>query len=184
MSRRKKRTKPTIHKGKSVIILHGMLKSAKKLYEYLETNENTKFYPGVYVATCIMSAQCAELLLKYKIQSEKNYTKMTHDLYDLYTSLTVESKAAIEKEYSDQVSSKPPPSGWDSAESVFKKTRNALVDWRYAVEATSTPLIRVRGLYIAAASVYKTTSIGEDCVAYEVVTDSALIASLLEESNE
>jgi HEPN domain-containing protein len=120
ISRRKKRTKAIIHQGKSVVILPGMLKSAKKLYEFLETTENTRFYPGVYATTCIMSAQCAELLLKYKIQSEQNYTKMTHDLYDLYTTLAVESKAAIEKEYSNQVSSELPPSGWDSAESVFK----------------------------------------------------------------
>ena len=53
-------------------------------------------------AAIIISAQCAELLLKYKIEREGFAIEPTHDLYHLYETLKEESKATIQKTNSNE----------------------------------------------------------------------------------
>ena len=132
---------------------------------------------GTMTAAIIISAQCAELLLKYKIEREGHPIKQTHDLFNLYETLKTESKAAIQKEFNKQRTITL-PNGWDSVESVFRKARHALVKWRYAVEPTDQSLIYPHALYIAAVSVYKTTPIQESGITREEVTDPAVKASV------
>ena len=186
--RRKKQNKITIHEIGSVTVLPGMLMSAKKLIEFgdseWEKGDTKALYPGTMVAAVIISAQCAELLLKYKIEREGHPIKRTHDLYDLYKTLKDESKVAIQKEFDEQASTATLPNGWDSAEAVFKKARNALVNWRYAVEPTDKRTIYPHPLYIATVSVYKTTSIAKSGVSRKKVTDPAIKASVLSKAAE
>ena len=176
MARKKKQNKVTIDEDKSAALLPGMVMAAKKLIEFWEK----ELSPGAMAAAIIISAQCAELLLKYKIEREGFAIEPTHDLYDLYKTLKDESKAAIEREFNEQISKMPrPPNGWDSAGSVFEKTRNALVAWRYAVEPTDQSLIYPCALYIAAISVYRTLPIQGAQGTWKEVTDPEVKASLL-----
>ena len=139
------------------------------------------------IATTMITAQCAELLLKYKIEQEgKSYKKNTHDLYNLYKTLKEESKTAIQNEFDEQKSTIKLPNGWDSAESVFLKACRALVYWRYVVNHTNTHnlvTIYPHALYIAAVSVYKTTPIAGLALTKEVVTDPEIKATILGESS-
>ena len=74
------------------------------------------------------------------------------------------------------------PNGWDSPESVFLKTRNAFVFWRYVVNLnnrTGLTTIYPSVLYIAAVSVYKTTSIIGVPLTKQEVTDPEIMATVL-----
>lgn len=184
MSKKNKQSKAIINDTKFATVLPGMLRSAKTLIERgdseLEKRDPKSLYPGTMIAATIISAQCAELLLKYKIEREGHCIGNTHDLYDLYKTLAEESKKAIEKEFAEQTSKIAPPDGWNTAESVFRKARNALVDWRYSVESTmEPPLLYFHALYTAAASVYKTIPILGLGVSRKEVVDPELKAELL-----
>jgi HEPN domain-containing protein len=184
MSKKNKQSKAIINDTKFATVLPGMLRSAKTLIERgdseLEKRDPKSLYPGTMIAATIISAQCAELLLKYKIEREGHCIGNTHDLYDLYKTLAEESKKAIEKEFAEQTSKIAPPDGWNTAESVFRKARNALVDWRYSVESTTEPpLLYFHALYTAAASVYKTIPILGLGVSRKEVVDPELKAELL-----
>ena len=176
--RKNKQNKKKINDNHLIAMLPGMLMSAKKLIEFSDSEWKKELYPGAMATAVIVSAQSAELLLKYKIQREGYPIKPTHDLYNLYKTLKDESKAAIQKEFNEQISKTTPPDGWNSVESVFEKTRNAL-NWRYAVESTDQPLIYPRALYIAAVSVYRTTPIKESRGVWKEVTDPEVKASVL-----
>ena len=94
-------------------------------------------------------------------------------MHYLYQALNADSKAAIQAEYDKQLVSQEPPDDWKSVEAVFQKTANASVAWRYAVEPGNIRLIFPRGLYIAAASVYKTIPEFRFSVTSREVTDPA-----------
>ena len=163
-----------------VTMLPGMLMSAKLLTLQLDKQDMDGLYPGKFAAAVIISAHCAELLLKYKIKQERHSINWnTHNLHYLYQTLNTESKAAIQKKFDEQLLSETPPNGWESAESVFQKTGNACKDWRYAVEPNNLRLIYPRGLYIAAASVYQTIPTLKKMVMPEEVTDPAIKAEVL-----
>ena len=178
-----KQNKGNIDEIRLATMLPGMLKSAKVLIENSDSEwkqgDTAGLYPGEMAAAIIISAHCAELLLKYKIKQEGHVINWkNHDLYDLYKILNSDSKAAIQKEFDEQLLTETPPNGWESAESVFQKTRNACMDWRYAVEPNDIPLAYPRGLYIAAASVYKTIPILNFRMAPSEITDPAIIARI------
>lgn len=161
-----------------------MMMSAKALIEKSDSEwkerDPTEIYPGIMVTAIIISAHCAELLLKYKIKQEgRIISRNTHDLYYLYKTLNADSKAAIQKEFDKQLLTETPPNGWESAESVFQKTRDACKNWRYAVEPNNIPSTYPRGIYIAAASVYKTIPILDFRMTSREVTDPAIIARVL-----
>ena len=130
----------TINDNRFLGILPGMLASAETLVIKIQSEQEegvpTEATFGVMASASIMSAHCAELLLKYKIQQEGKTITKTHDLLKLFNRLNADSQASIETEFDKAIS--PPgtmPDGWDSAKSVFKKTRDASVAWRYAVES-------------------------------------------------
>ena len=181
--RRNKENKARIVEAKLIAVIPGMLMSAKTLIvkgdsEWKE-GDTEGLYPGTWVAAIIISAHCAELLLKYKIEQEGHIiNRNTHDLYYLYKTLNADSKAAIQKEFDKQLLTETPPNGWDSVESVFQKTRNACKDWRYAVEHKDIPLTYLHPLYIAAVSVYKTIPISDFRVTPREITDPAIIARI------
>ena len=184
MSKSNKQNKAIINDTKFATVLPGMLRSAKALIECGDSEHGNgdpkSLYPGTMIAATIISAQSAELLLKYKIEQEGHRIGNTHDLYDLYKILKKESKRAIEKEFAEQTLKITPPDGWDTAESVFRKARNALVDWRYSVESTTVaPLLYFHALYTAAASVYKTIPILGLRISQKEVVDTELKAELL-----
>ena len=180
-NKRSKQNNATIDESKSVALLPGMLMSAKVLIEFGDSEwrkgDPKGLYPGAMTAAIIISAQCAELLLKYKIEREGHPIKQTHDLFNLYETLEAESKAAIQKEFNKHRTITL-PNGWDSAESVFQKARHALVNWRYAVEPTDQSLIYPHALYIAAVSIYKTTPIQGSGITRKEVTDPSVKASV------
>lgn len=180
--RRNKENKARIVEAKFITVLPGMLMSAKTLIEKsdFEREKRDMRAFGTGVAAIIMSAHCAELLLKYKIEQEGHVINWkTHDLYDLYKALNADSKVAIEKEYNKQLSTQTPLNGWESAESVFQRARNACMDWRYAVESNDIPLTYFQPLYIAAVSVYKTISILKSDGTWKEETDPAIKARIL-----
>ena len=162
--KKNKQPKENIIETKFVTVIPGMMMSAKALIEKsdLEWNNGDAKTVGTWIAAVIMSAHCAELLLKYKIEREGHIiTRATHDLHYLYKTLNADSKAAIEKEFNEQLSTKTPPNGWESAESVFLKARKTCSDWRFAVQHGDISLTYLHPLYIAAVSVYKTIPILE-----------------------
>ena len=183
-NRRNKRNKQdqlTINEKYAGLLLPGMLMSVKRLIEFgsseWKTEDSGAFVPGIITSAAILGGHCAELLLKYKIGQEGLYIRKTHDLYDLYKTLNNESKAAIQKEFDElklesEISLRD---GWDSAESVFRKARKASFDFRYVVELNESTDKSIdcdhRALYIAAVSVYKTTSLNSQSYSRERVTD-------------
>ena len=179
-----KEKKGNIDEIRLVTMLPGMMISAKTLIKNNDSEwkkgDPTGIYPGTMAAAIIISAHCAELLLKYKIKQEGHIINWSsHDLYYLYKTLNADSKAAIQKEFDEQLLTETPPNGWDSAEFVFQKTRDACKNWRYAVEPGDIPLTYPRGLYIAAASVYKTIPILGFRMTSREVTDPAIKARVL-----
>ena len=183
MVRKNKQKKLTIDEKKLATVVPGMLMSAKALIELGEKEKDSaELYFGNIIATTMITAQCTELLLKYKLEQEqRSYKKNTHDLYNLYKALNEESKAEIQKDFNQESSKITLPNGWDSPESVFLKTRNALVFWRYAVNLTNrTGLTTIYPyvLYIAAVSVYRTTPIAELVLTKREVTDPAIKAEI------
>ena len=187
MARKKRRNKPNkgkINEGKLVAMLPGMLMAAKVLIEDSDPEwkkgDLTGLYAGKTAAAIIISAHCAELLLKYKIKQEGHIINWKeHDLYKLYKTLNADSKAAIEKEFNEQSSTKTQPNGWKSAESVFQNAHNACMDWRYAVEPGDIPLTYLQPLYIATVSVYKTIPILEFGRTPEEITDPVIKTDIL-----
>ena len=168
-------------------IVPGMLKSADDLFIL---NESTKDDPdlavlslGSIVSATMISGQCAELLLKYKIQQEGKVIEPIHDLYKLFTTLKEESKNEIKDEFEklkEQLNTSLPV-GWDNAESVFQKARHAFVFWRYAVavdQGSGLNTIYPYPLYIATFSVYNTTPIVNWTFTKKVVNDPVLKAKL------
>ncbi len=168
-------------------IVPGMLKSADDLFQL---NESTKDDPdlaylslGSMVSTTMISGQCAELLLKYKIQQEGKVIEPIHDLYKLFTTLKDESQNEIKDEFVKLKEGLTTsfPDGWDNAESVFQKARHAFVFWRYAVEGdqgNGRNTIFPYPLYIAAFSVYKTTPIIDWTFTKKVINNPVLKAKL------
>ena len=184
MVRKKKNKKPTIDEKKLATVVPGMLLSAKALIELEEKEkESTELFFGNMIATTMIAAQCAELLLKYKLEQEgRSFKKNTHDLYNLYKILSEESKAEIQKNFNIECLKTTPPNGWESPESVFLKARNAFVFWRYAANLTNSTgftTIYPKALYIAAVSVYRTTPIAGMTLTKQEVTDTAIKAAIL-----
>ena len=174
------------------LIVPGMLKSADDLFVL---NESAKDDPdlaflsfGSTVSMTIISGQCAELLLKYKIQQEGKVIEPIHDLHKLFTTLKEESKNEIKDEFGKlkQQLSTSFPDGWDNVESIFQKARHAFVYWRYAVETGQQSGRNESGcnaifpypLYIAAFSVYRTTPIVNWTFTKKVVNDPVRKAKL------
>ena len=187
MARKKRRNKPNkgkINEGKLVAMLPGMLMAAKVLIEDSDPEwkkgDLTGLYAGKTAAAIIISAHCAELLLKYKVKQEGHVINWKdHDLYNLYRTLNADSKAAIEKKFDEQLSTVAPPNGWESAESVFENARNACMDWRYAVEPDDIPLTYLQPLYMATVSVYRTIPILELRKIPEEITDPVMKTDIL-----
>ena len=185
MVRKSKQKKPTIDENTLATVVPGMLLSAKALIELGDKEKDSaELAFGNTIATTMITAQCAELLLKYKLEREgRPYKKNTHDLYNLYKALSEESKAEIQKNFNEEKSRRTLPNGWDSAESVFLKARNALVFWRYVVNLTNRTGLKTiypHVLYIAAVSVYRTTPIAELVLTKQKVTDPAIKAAIFE----
>ena len=184
MVRKNKQKKPTIDEKKLASVVPGMLLSAKALIELGDKEKDSaELYFGNMIATTMITAQCAELLVKYKLEQEgRSFKKSTHDLYNLYKALSEESKAEIQKNFNRESSKITLPNGWDSPESVFLKARKALVYWRYVVNLTNnSPLTTIYPyvLYIAALSVYRTTPIAGIVLKKQKVTDPAIKTAIL-----
>lgn len=186
MNRKNKRNKPIIDETILATVVPGMLMSAKTLLEFddweWKKGDPSLLSPGNIVATTMITAQCAELLLKYKVEREgQSFKKNTHDLYNLYKKLKEESKAEIQKKFDEETSTIKLPTGWDSADSIFLKARKALVYWRYVVNSpNASATIHPKIFYVATVSVYKTTPI-EGLVLAKDVSDPAIKAAILGE---
>ena len=170
--KRKVRKEITIGQELSAALLPGMFRSVEVLIKFNSSEwkkGNQDMYPGIMANVIVLSALCAELLLKYKIQEEGHPIRADHDLHDFYQTLKDESKAAIEKEFNELGSRTTLPNGWDNANSVFEKARKAL-DWRYGIQLGDKRLTYYEPLYIAALSVYKTTPLwGLRCTINEII---------------
>ena len=134
---------------------------------------------GIAISGAVLCAHTAELLLKYKLDQEGKTFKPTHDdLYELYLSLSNESKEAIQKDFDELVSQAllPPnglPTGWDSAEAVFKSARCIFTEWRYVIEknpkSRKSPVGSLDSLYTAVLSVLRTTTLGSAMLTRETM---------------
>ena len=179
MTEQNKQSKLLINENVLATVVPGMLMSAKTLiefddFEWKKGDPNAQSI-GNMIATIMITSQCTELLLKYKIEQEGGRYKKTHDLYTLYKTLKEESKVSIQKEFNELKLTVKLPNGWDTAESVFLKARKAFVYWRYVVSSPNYSLtIYPQPLYIAAVSVYQTTPIAGLKFTREEVTDQAV----------
>ena len=180
--RKKKQEEVIINEETLAKVVPGMLNSARTL---INLNEGVKNVFGNIISTILITSQCVELLLKYKIQQEGKKIEKTHKLYDLFKSLNKDTRTEIQNNFDRIMSTEKEtlPEGWDDAESVFQKANNALVHWRYvATVHEGTHTIHTIPLYIAALSVYETTHI--PCLEFTMneVTDPVVNAAFLEES--
>ena len=180
MTRKRKQRKKEIiiNEDNLAKVVPGMLNAAKTL---INLNEDVKCIFGNIISTVLITAQCVELLLKYKIQQEGGEIEKTHKLYDLFKSLNKDTQTEIQSNFERIASTRKDtlPDGWDSAESVFQKANNAFVHWRYVAtfhEGKNT--IHAIPLYIAALSVYETTQIPSLEFTMNKVTDPVVIAAM------
>ena len=177
-----KQEEVTINEDNLAKVVPGMLNAARTL---INLNEGVKNVFGNIISTVLITAQCVELLLKYKIQQEGKMIEKTHKLYDLFKSLNKDTRTEIQNNFDRIMSTEKEtlPVGWDDAESVFQKANNALVHWRYvATVHEGTHTIHTIPLYIAALSVYETTRIPSLEFTMNEVTDPVVNAAFLEES--
>ena len=183
MTTRNKQNQPTINEEIIARLVPGMLMSVKKLIEFgsseWKKRDPETLVPGAIASSIVISGHCAELLLKYKIEQEGRTFKITHDLYNLYRKLKEESKERIQEEFNELKSASEITlgDGWNSAESVFEKARKASVNWRFVNKNSLT--CDHRALYIAAVSIYKTTSFADNTYSREKVTDPKIKARIL-----
>ena len=124
-------------------VMPGMILSIEKLIESCEIFhtppthskiDSAKRSLGMMASITILSAQCSEILLNYKIESEGNRYIKTHDLYRLYNILSEESKSDIELEFtrlSNNGVILPINIGPKSAKEIFQRSKGALLDSRY-----------------------------------------------------
>lgn len=158
-----------------------MLKSADELF-VLDNTIKTDVELGVLsigigVSATIISAQCAELLLKFKIQQEGKKIEQTHKLYKLFKTLSDEAQTEIKNKFEELKSTFTVslPNGWNDAESVLNKANDAFVFWRYVAQVKTPPskptTIQPYPLYIVALSIYETTPIAYRQFSKKEVTD-------------
>ena len=78
MVRKNKQKKPTIDEKKLATVVPGMLMSAKTLIELGDKEKDSaELSFGNIIATTMITAQCTELLLKYKLEQEqRSYKKI------------------------------------------------------------------------------------------------------------
>ena len=176
MRKKRKQNKISINETKLVAVVPGMLISAKTLIELGNSYEITSdLFAGNTVSSTMIVAQCAELLLKYKIQQEGKNIEKTHNLYNLFNTLKDESKTEIQRIFEGDTSTNDLPKGWDSVESIFQKAQNAFIHWRYVVSSTEGKESILPGpLYTAALSVYKSLPIFGFKITPKKVLDPAI----------
>ena len=178
--KRNKRVVVAMDETNSRIVIPGMLWSAKNLYESAVAvfSSNLRLSAGIASSSIMISAHCAELLLKYKLDREKKSVPTgpyAHDLNFLFKRLSDESRNDIEREFEKLLSELPKPleSGWKTVETVFCKMHNAFEACRYAVQVefsgtnprSSDPfMFETRSIWLAALSVCRTTSIYESLI--------------------
>lgn len=150
-------------------VLPGLTHSCKYLVELAQDKKGQPSEMGIAISGAVLCAHTAELLLKYKLDQEGKTFEQTHNLYNLYLPLSHESKEAIQKQFDELVSQAqmPPnglPTGWDSAESVFKSACNISMEWRYVIErnpkSRNSPVFSLEMLYTSVLSVLRTTTLG------------------------
>lgn len=150
-------------------IVPGVLNTAKELLNLAKSNENDVIKKvaslGNRISAVIITTQCIEWLLKYKIQLEGKKIEPIHDLDKLFKTLEDEAQSEISKKFEENKTllSFPLREGWDNIESIFQKADNAFVSWRYAVTTNDKKRrdISPVALYAAAISVYETLLIGD-----------------------
>ncbi len=152
-----------------------LIKSCSSILGMSTTNDiptvhGAKMSFGILGSITILSAQCLETLLNYKIELEGNKYIKTHDLYSLYNALSEQSKFDIESEFtilSNNGVILPVNVGPKSAEETIKQSRKALIVSRYiscAELSKNTPTLTIKQinaqeLYKVTKSVYNTIDI-------------------------
>lgn len=156
-------------------VMPGMLTSACTLQNKASSegdNENVQVF-GSLSSAIFLTAHCAELLLKYKIEQEGGTNDMnTHHLHDLYNRLSNSAKEEIEQVFNELSQSLQNRQGSEpqSAKSVFQQADNSCQEWRYIVEERDTELsVSPRALFVATASVYVTIPILRDMAIKQLV---------------
>ena len=109
---------------------------------------------GKYVGRVVLMSLAAELALKFAWENEDkpnrvsqvakttNNAKGQHDLNDLFKQLGCCLQASIGEKYSARPENKKP--GWETADKVFEKSRDAFELYRYIVEEGSEAQERMR----------------------------------------
>lgn len=158
------------------VMIKGMLRSVQTIIEF-DGQENSKGDPnaftiGCHISAILLSAFCAELLLKYKITEEGKKFEKTHNLHDLYDVLEPESQSSIEDEFNKITPGINLPKNYDSVKDIFFAAQDDFVNWRYiAISPNSMPVATSypQGIWTAALSVYNSTKLPRD-FKQEVVT--------------
>lgn len=186
---RKKKQEPIFISGNLLAeIVPGMLKSADELFKLhgtiVDDDKLNVLSIGITVSNTMIIAQCCELLLKYKLQLEGKTIEKTHDLCKLFRSLSEDSQKDIEKEYQLYISTLSEPvveCGWETVDSIFARSHDAFVYWRYFVTVNANNngnIIFLFRLYIAALSVYNSIPKADLQLIGKEITDLELKAAI------
>ncbi|MDE0635323.1 MAG: hypothetical protein OXI43_05640 [Candidatus Poribacteria bacterium] len=147
----------------------GMLISAKSLIILDDNNSKANqhtYHAGSAISIAMIVCHSAELLLKYKIQSEGKVVKKGHNLYRYFDILEAKSISEIEKIFKNETPQDILRPGLTDVKSIFIDHQNAFNEWRYDFATHEGPRDpdRIVGicpalLYNATLSVYRSTDI-------------------------
>ena len=88
---------------------------------------------GIYQARVVLMVLAVELALKYLWEQDKGKAaNKDHKTHELFNELSCSLQVQIQSEYCKLA--KSPPNGWDTPDDVFKRCKDASVQWRYLVE--------------------------------------------------
>ena len=115
----------------------GQMKQHGKSHQVIELPSNS-YSLGITLSAQVLAGQAAELALKYAYEGEHRDepAPRTHRLDSLYLQLSDDVKRRIEEDYSirKQRHGDSPWPGWETAEGVFRSSRDYPVRPRYATE--------------------------------------------------
>ena len=161
---------PERKRAETLDFVKGLLASADLIREnlgeefhprdHLNKKYNPANYPpderrrfGMYQGRVVLVALAAELALKFAWEGEHPSCVApsdTHNLDKLFQSLKPARRKRISNQYLTLAD--PPKVGWETAQEVFKKCKDAYKRWEYIVEEDSFPNYIMQAAYLIHAT--------------------------------
>ena len=117
-------------------VLLEKLRGGEKKLACLSREERREL--GKYQARVVLVVLAAELALKLLWEQDKDKpADQNHKIDQLFNCLCPSLKCQIRNEYCKLA--EPAPCGWDTPDEIFKRCKDASVQWRYLVEECNFP---------------------------------------------